>query len=106
MKQQSNVKPYIAGQQQFKSIHSSAATGKNISLTEQVKSFQRGYSPITGASMHRANVAGTNLLDCPDEKMIFLSYDALYALVAQNLDENSPSLKSWQSFLEQTAEKG
>lgn len=105
MTQQSKTKSHSKEQQQLKSIHASASTGKNISKTEQVKSFQRGFSPITGASMHRANVAGTNLLDCPEEKMVFLSYDALYNLISQGFDESSTTLQSWQSFLEQTAGK-
>lgn len=72
-------------------------------LTEtknKMATFERGFSPIRGKSMFRANVAGFTILDCPEEGTVTLTYDVLQDILTEAKKAESDVIKTWERFLE------
>ena len=67
---------------------------------EKMKTFERGFSPVRGKSMFRANIAGEIVLDCPEEGTVTLTYDVLQTLIREAKKAESEALPLWERFIE------
>ena len=72
-----------------------------ITLTkEKIAEFERGFSPIRGKNMFRANIAGDQVLDCPEEGTLTITYDVLEKLLKEARKAESDVLVKWEQFVE------
>ena len=67
---------------------------------EKMKSFSKGSSPITGAPLFKAQVAGHVVLDCPSDDMLFVSQASLLHLIESLQNGDKKAIASWKAFLE------
>ena len=67
---------------------------------EKMEAFERGFSPLRGMSMFRANIAGDLILDCPEEGTVTMTYDVLQALLKEAKKADSEILPKWEMFVE------
>lgn len=72
---------------------------------EALSNFQKGHSPITGATMYRASVDDIDIIDCPEEGVLMMTYNTLETLLDAAADPKSPLIKSWRHFLKSAAVK-
>lgn len=67
---------------------------------EKLEHFERGFSPINGKRVFRANIAGDLVLDCPEEGTVTMTYDVLQALLKEAKKADSEILPKWEMFVE------
>ena len=67
---------------------------------EKMAAFERGFSPVRGMNMFRANIAGDLVLDCPEEGTVTMTYDVLEKLLKEAKLAESDMLKKWEQFIE------
>ena len=67
---------------------------------EKMKDFERGFSPISGKNMFRANVDGDIVLDCPEEGTLTMTYDTLEAIIKAARKGEDAHITKWAQYLE------
>lgn len=65
---------------------------------EALSNFRRGFSPITGAPMFKVTVDGIDVVDCPEEGLMMLTYDTLENILI-DAGESPAKVKNWLTFL-------
>lgn len=66
---------------------------------DAISKYERGFSPLSGKAMYRIEVAGTSVLDCPEEGCVLLSYETLESLLAETRKQSSDVVDAWKQFL-------
>ncbi|MBI1363195.1 MAG: hypothetical protein GC134_04355 [Proteobacteria bacterium] len=69
---------------------------KNV--RESLAAFQKGFSPVTGAPVFKVTIDGMDVIDCPEESLITLSYEGLLNLLMAVRTDNT-LLHHWEEFL-------
>lgn len=66
---------------------------------EKMNSFTKGPSPITGAPLFKAHIAGHTVLDCPADDMILVSQATLLSLIESLQNGDKQAIAAWKAFL-------
>lgn len=66
---------------------------------QSLENYQRGFSPLQGASMFRSTVAGQHFLDCPEEGVVLMSYSTLLHLISAARKSDSDVVDGWDRFI-------
>jgi uncharacterized protein YhaN len=69
-------------------------------IEEMLKSFKKGQSPITGAPLFKAQVAGHIVLDCPADDMLMVSQATLLSLIESLQNDDKKAIGAWKAFLQ------
>jgi len=78
--------------------HYGSIDNVRANVREVLGSFQKGFSPVTGAPVFKVTIDGLDVLDCPEENLITLSYEGLQSLLEQVVDDKT-LLAHWKEFL-------
>jgi hypothetical protein len=73
-------------------------------VREVLASFQKGFSPVTGAPVFKVTIDGMDVIDCPEENLITMSYEGMLTLL-RAVRSDDALLHHWEEFLktDQTA---
>ena len=78
-----------------------------IKTKEAISKFERGFSPISGASFFKSHVHGHDFLDCPEEGSVLMTYDTLKAIIRAAELRAEDVINAWDKYLRgaETAEE-
>ncbi|MFT7144640.1 MAG: hypothetical protein ACI9TY_001681 [Alphaproteobacteria bacterium] len=77
-----------------------AVNERHAIAQEKLAGFKKGNSPITGAPFFKARVQGHNILDCPEDEMMIISYASFLNVMETLQKDDKQAINAWKAFLE------